>query len=291
MWEVRPLDEVADQLRREFPDCGEIEPLQVLGQGFSSLAVVTANGYVFLIARNGEPKYASAITFLKDAGKWLPQTVPDPQFAKSHILGYRKLAGQSLESGLDGIDLESLADDVARFMVVLHSMKAPDNLSVVMWDDYRKVYQQRRTDTANIIRERMTTREADIIEAWWDRFLTDDRMSNYRPVVVHGDLWYGNMLVDANGRLSAVVDWEGVCVSDPALDFVPQIYPGEAFDARVLAVYEQSGGQLDPYLAYRVEQLRIVREFSGLQMALQWDDAEEINESIDKIRATKLFVD
>lgn len=291
MWEVRPLDEVTDQLRREFPDMGEIEPLKVLGQGFSSLAVVTANGYVFLIARNGEPKYTSAITFLKEGGKRLPLTVPEPHFAKSHILGYRKLAGQSLESGLDGIDLESLADDVAGFMVVLHSMTAPDDLSVVTWDDYRKVCQQGRTDTANIIRERLTAKESDIIEAWWDRFLSDDRMSNYRPVVVHGDLWYGNMLVDAGGRLSAVVDWEGVCVTDPALDFVPQIYPGEAFDTRVRAVYQQSGGHIDPYLSHRVEQLRIAREFSGLQMALQWDDAEEITESIDKIRATSLFVD
>jgi aminoglycoside phosphotransferase (APT) family kinase protein len=38
------------------------------------------------------------------------------------------------------------------------------------------------------------------------------------PVWLHGDISTGNLLVD-NGRLSAVIDFSGVCIGDPACDF------------------------------------------------------------------------
>lgn len=289
MWDVGNLDAVVAQLQREFPTCGAIEPLAVLGYGFSSLAVESANGYVFLIARKGDPKYQSAITFLKQVGDRLPVTVPCPVFAKPHILGYRKLSGQSLEDHLDRIEHKQLAIDVAQCMVALHALAPPAGLPTITWRDRLHVFHQQREDSAQILRERMTLVEARTVEDWWESFLTDERMADYAPVLVHGDLWYGNMLVDDRGRLTAVVDWELVTVTDPALDFVPQIYPGGAFDRWVMEAYQQQGGTMDQHLSHRVRQLRIVREFSGLQTAIAWDDQEEIMESIDKIRRTPLF--
>jgi aminoglycoside 2''-phosphotransferase len=289
MWELRPLDDVVAQLRQEFPTCGDIEPLTVLGQGFSSLAVESADGYVFLIARNGDPKYASAITFLEQVGDQLPVTVPKPEFAKPHILGYPKLEGISLEDNLDSINQDQLALDVAQFMVTLHSLTPPMDLPTITWQESVQIYTKRRDDTSNIIRELMTPEEATTIDEWWESFLTDDRMAMYQPVVVHGDLWYGNMLADSQGELTAVIDWENVAITDPAYDFVPQIYLGESFDRSVREAYQQKVGIIDSHLLHRVEQLRIVREFSGLQMAIALKDSEEITESIDKIRMSPLF--
>lgn len=289
MWDIRPLDDVVAQLRQEFPTCGDIEPLTVLGQGFSSLAVESADGYVFLIARNGDPKYTSEIAFLEQVGDQLPVTVPKPEFTKPHIIGYRKLMGQSLEDNLDAIDQDQLSLAVAQFMVTLHSLTPPTDLSAITWQDNLRIYQQRRDETANIIREQMTPTETTTIAHWWESFLADERMAVYQPAVVHGDLWYGNMLADSQGELTAVIDWENVAITDPAYDFVPQIYLGETFDSKVREAYQQNGGIIDANLLHRVEQLRIVREFSGLQMALAWQDSEEIAESIDKIRMSPLF--
>lgn len=290
MWEVEHLDGVADQLQREFPTCGEIEPLSVLGYGFSSLVIESANGYVFLIARNGVEKYASAISFLKQVDNQLPVTVPRPKFPKPHILGYPKLSGISLDNHLDSIDLQQLSIDVANFMVTLHSL-APlaEQLPAITWQEQQHIFHQRRTDTSKIIRELMTAVEATTIDDWWELFLTDERMAVYESVAVHGDLWYGNMLIDENRRLTAVIDWECVALTDPALDFVPQIYLGEAFDKQVMDAYQRLGGTIDQHLSYRVDQLRIVREFDGLQTAIALDDQDEIVESIDKIRQTPLF--
>jgi aminoglycoside phosphotransferase (APT) family kinase protein len=40
------------------------------------------------------------------------------------------------------------------------------------------------------------------------------------PVLLHGDLIPGNLLV-ADGRLTAVLDWGGIGVGDPAQDLAP----------------------------------------------------------------------
>jgi aminoglycoside phosphotransferase (APT) family kinase protein len=39
-----------------------------------------------------------------------------------------------------------------------------------------------------------------------------------RPVVVHGDLYFRHLLVDATGRLTAVIDWGDICLADPSVD-------------------------------------------------------------------------
>ena len=35
------------------------------------------------------------------------------------------------------------------------------------------------------------------------------------PAVRHGDLWYGNLLTQEDGAISAVLDWEMVAIADP----------------------------------------------------------------------------
>jgi aminoglycoside phosphotransferase (APT) family kinase protein len=39
-----------------------------------------------------------------------------------------------------------------------------------------------------------------------------------QPAVVHGDLHFRHLLVDATGRLAAVIDWGDVCLADPSVD-------------------------------------------------------------------------
>lgn len=43
----------------------------------------------------------------------------------------------------------------------------------------------------------------------------------YVPVPLHGDLLPGNLLVDTDGRLTAIIDWSGAGLGDPAEDLAP----------------------------------------------------------------------
>ena len=64
--------------------------------------------------------------------------------------------------------------------------------------------------------------EADLNAPAWDR----------PPVWIHGDLHAANLLVD-HGRLSAVIDFGGLGVGDPACDFVAAwtLFSGDSRDA------------------------------------------------------------
>lgn len=63
-----------------------------------------------------------------------------------------------------------------------------------------------------------------------------------RPVLVHGDIGFHNMLID-EGRLSALVDWEFAHIGDPAEDLgsVRNVI-GDVEWAETLACYRAAGG-------------------------------------------------
>ena len=102
-------------------------------------------------------------------------------------------------------------------------------------------------------------------------------------VVHHGDLWYGNMLVEDH-HITGLLDFEQLSLGDQAVDFVPQLYLGEQFFSWVVEAYTRAGGELSPHFQHRVRQLFAVREFSGLHWAVEHHDAEEFRDSLVKIR-------
>jgi aminoglycoside phosphotransferase (APT) family kinase protein len=60
--------------------------------------------------------------------------------------------------------------------------------------------------------------DTDAVTAAWDADLNAPEWDR-PPVWIHGDLHAGNLLVD-RGHLSAVIDFGGLAVGDPACDFV-----------------------------------------------------------------------
>ena len=59
-----------------------------------------------------------------------------------------------------------------------------------------------------VLKEHFSPEEYALAEAWWDRYLNDERLLSYEPRVTHGDLWWANFLVDESGsRLLSVLDW------------------------------------------------------------------------------------
>lgn len=73
--------------------------------------------------------------------------------------------------------------------------------------------------------------DTDAVTAAWQAALETPRWEKH-PVWIHGDLLPGNLLVE-RGRLSAVIDFGGLGVGDPACDLMPAwiIFSGESRDA------------------------------------------------------------
>jgi aminoglycoside 2''-phosphotransferase len=291
------LDALAAALARRFPGAGPTSPLAVLGEGFSSLAVETPAGVVFRVARvaGAGEGYRRELRLLPLLRGRLPAAVPGPRWhaeaspgVPHGVIGYPKLPGRPV--GLDdagGAAGEELAGQVGRFLAALHRVPLSEIEAIGLGrsESFDERMERLRDDTLPALRERLSGDEVRTVARWWDGFLADRRMRGYAPVLMHGDVWHGNLLMDERGRLTAVLDWEDAGPGDPAEDFAAQMYLGPAFPARSLAAYRAAGGVVDADFAHRVGRLWEANELGGVQFAAVHHDEEEMDDALAKLRA------
>jgi len=111
-------------------------------------------------------------------------------------------------------DHDRAAVDLAAFVRALGSVDtagSPEAAAVRLGD--------RDADVRRCVRELGTTVDADATLRLWERFLAAPPHQGPGRWI-HGDLLPGNLLV-VDGRLSAVIDWGGLAVGDPAQDLKP----------------------------------------------------------------------
>ena len=132
---------------------------------------------------------------------------------------YKWLSGKSINLlTLTTQDKEQLAFDLAKFLKELQAIndvKGPEPGQHNWWrGDHVSVYdkgaREQIVELAEII-------EVERALALWNQACAT-RWSK-KPVWIHGDLAIGNILMDS-GKLSAVIDFGGAAVGDPACDLV-----------------------------------------------------------------------
>jgi aminoglycoside phosphotransferase (APT) family kinase protein len=283
------LDQLAQALQRSFPDIGVVAPLTMCGLGFNSLAVETAGGIIFRIARHaavGE-RYAKERQLLPVLKSYLPVAIPEPQWYIPSsadfpfgVIGYRKLPGVPLEPDrLTASAAREIAAQIGNIILTLQRVPV-DGLPA---GNPRADWEAQRDKVLPALRTALTVKEYEAVARWWEDLLADERMLSYTPVLQHGDLWYENLLVEEI-HICGIVDFEQVGIGDPALDFTPQLYLGETFLNWVIAAYRKAGGVLDSHFDHRLRRLWARREFGGLQYAIEHNDRAEFDDSIAKLR-------
>jgi aminoglycoside 2''-phosphotransferase len=270
--------DLADRLQRRLPELS-IAPLRLLDVGFGSTVVETADGIVFRVARH--PRAAGGHTrelqLLPQLGGRLPVDVPVPRWRLEPdadflhgAIGYRKLRGEPLTAGGG---THRLAEDVALFLRALHRLQDIDAESRELDLD------SLREATLPALEHTLEPAELARLDCWWHEIRSDAGLRTFEPALRHGDLWYENLLV-AGGRLVGVLDWEGAAFADPAQDFAPLPHLGDPFSEAVLGLYGASD-------AFRLRAQRHweLRELYGIRLALELDDADELADSVRKLRA------
>lgn len=140
---------------------------------------------------------------------------PDAQFPY-HWTICRWLEGENVSLDQHGDSIE-IAQSLAQFVKALHQLDASDGPIPGAHNFGRGVpLAQRDETTRHSIASLKDLMDTDAALAAWEHALSAAPWQG-NPVWIHGDLQAGNLLVHQE-RLSAVIDFGGMAVGDPACD-------------------------------------------------------------------------
>lgn len=229
---------------------------QVIGEGWNATAwrVPSADGdQVLRIPKldeaRGEMERQSCLgPKLHELGLPVPMEWELLRDARGRVVGglYRYTEG-TLSDARGARERRVLALQVARFLSTLHEV----DVSIALGCGAREL-----ADPWHEVYEPMIARRASVLprrSAAWVRLVGERLASSSRElpgaVLVHADLKPEHLVVDEEGALRAVLDFEGPLIGDPALDFARLIqYWGAGFTRVVYGAYR---GALDEALAVR----------------------------------------
>ena len=137
----------------------------------------------------------------------------------------------------ESADLSRFAADVAAFLVVLRGLDAAGGPEPGPHNFARggpvATYAQETADALAALGPEV---DGDACRRVWDLATASSWQAD--PVWLHGDVGAGNLLV-RDGRLSAVIDFGGLAVGDPACDLVAA---WTLFDDAARAVWRRANG-------------------------------------------------
>ena len=212
-------------LTAQFPQWADlpIEPVHSAGTG-NALYRLDDDMVVRL------PRIPSAVEQVDKEQKWLPRLAPrlplkipiplaegKPSDGYPwHWSVYRWLEGE--DATTESIaDLCQAATDLAQFIIALQRIEAVGGPPPGQHNFYRGVpLAMRDQQTRSAITALHGVFNTNEITAVWDAAIKAP-VWNGTPVWIHGDLHAGNLLAQ-RGRLSAVIDFGGLGVGDPACD-------------------------------------------------------------------------
>ncbi len=174
------------------------------------------------------PRIRSAAKPVDKEHEWLPKltsllpfAIPEPFGKGKPAEGYpyqwsiyRWIEGET--PVVDQLkDPESLAMDLAKFIVLFHKIALKDGPPARRGAHLSVQDPQMRT----ALKESQKLVDVDAVRAIWEKALKVPEYTG-SPVWVHGDLLSMNLLL-VNDRLSAVIDFGGIGIGDPACDMIP----------------------------------------------------------------------
>ena len=229
-WEAERI--VSPELARalvedQFPDLAptRVEPL---GVGWDNTAYLVNRAYVFRFPRR--PIAVDLITrearVLPVLAPRLPLAIPVPAFVGQPserfgwpFSGYPMLGGRTAcAAALDERARREAAEPLARFLAALHSIP-PGDLDLP-GDEIGRLDLARRLPEARARLEEIGQLQLVADPRPLPRILetASEAIPPRTGVLVHGDVYALHLLVDAESRVTGVIDWGDVHLGDPAVD-------------------------------------------------------------------------
>ncbi len=274
----------------------EIETWSVLGVGQNSIAILANDEWVFRVPLHSgaADSFAAEVVVLRAVQGRLPVLTPDPEIVVQipgvewPVMAYRTIAGQPLEreqiDSLDTVAVNRLGRDLGRFMNTLHGTPVSQfNRSAVPDYDNQQQWDRLIADARNYLKPRVVSSIWNRLNRKLGKSIAKINRFEFKSVLRHGDLGFGNFLFDRQSHLTGVIDFGSAGFGDPAVDvagLIATTVPGELLIEKVRPTYPDIDDLLDRALIYR--------ETFALQHALlgaKGDDEIAIKEGLDRYLA------
>lgn len=236
---------VQEQIRENFPDL-KINQISKIGEGTGNIAYEVNENLIFRF-----PKSPASVTQLAQEIKLQPilksfATKPYPNFTylplDHSFVGYKKLSGRALihlTNSFNSWDI--LAEEIAHFLNKLHSIPPSElvDLDLLVEDKSPADWLAHSYPYFEKTKYLIPAKYHYSIKIFFD---TTAPTQIVIPVLCHNDLGIEHILIE-NDHVSAIIDWGGAAIADPACDFA-RLYRdlGPDLLAQVLAKYNIAAG-------------------------------------------------
>jgi|TARA_B100001971_G_scaffold190553_1_gene193394 aminoglycoside phosphotransferase (APT) family kinase protein len=285
-------EQIVEGLHFTFPELASLQKIEILENGFSSYVVLAADEYVFRIAKHTQAMQGHVLEnqVLPRIEAYLPTRIPHPHWHQDPndyfpfgVTGYRYIPGVPLSpKRLDQQNCQQIAQDLAAFLLALHEIPLQELQDCGLKKSAD--LQPRPDEVSEALALGLDKDEQRKVIDWWKAGL-ETESDRYTARLLHGDLWFENIILDGNlGGVVGVVDFESMLIGDIARDLAPLSYLGEKFLNLLVRTYREKGGRLDDDLPRRMRQAILEREVGGLIYALRYPESNELVDSLAKIR-------
>ena len=220
------IDGVIKLIEEQFKSI-KVKDIFLIGSGFDNNVYIVNSKYLFRF-----PRRSIANNLIKKEGCVLPiitqyvnTQIPIPVFYGNpagdypyHFLGYNYLQGISIEEVVS-IDSISSIKVLADFLSMLHSIPVEKVINIVGYDELDRVNVKNRKNI--LMKNTETINKLDIYDTFQlEAYINNlpDMQPHSEKVLVHGDLHIKNLLYDARGVISSVIDFGDVHVGNSACD-------------------------------------------------------------------------
>ncbi|OLB46124.1 aminoglycoside phosphotransferase family protein [Candidatus Bathyarchaeota archaeon] len=254
-------------IERCFPDL-RIKHSKRIVTGWENFVLEVNKEYVFRFPkfRETENRLRNEIEFLPILANRLSTPVPDYEFVwkgdrkyPHRFGGYRKINGVTVESRRYRNEwTRPLATQISGFLKELHSIRVRENslkdVPRYSREEWLKSIGLQHNKIRRITYPLLDSKLRARSEEFWRALLADFAYASFRPTLIHGDLSTENILIDpATVRLTGILDWGYMQVSDPALEFAHLFMHESELGEEVLKLYGAQGSDLKKRVQWYVD--------------------------------------
>ena len=291
------LDDQGNKLIATFPAEEIILPIKNIGEGYASEVVESHNGVVFKIAKNHRAqqtynKEQKLLLFLSSKIEGFDIPYPKYYIESSNafpygLIGYNRVDGDIFDPiKVNSENLESIASRVAEFLHQLHNIDITSaeiaNMGLGTVPPPLEEVKETWINSFSWLKSNLYDENYRKLKVLWKEAENFWEIVANPAVLVHGDMWFENILVDKDFNVVGIIDFGNAAIGDKAIDFAVQNYVNHQFWDEVIRQYIRLGGDIGENLEKRMKYLLAIREIYGLEYQIMINDID--SDTLDKIK-------